>query len=86
MKKKTTQLRELFFGTKTFVLPGVCDGYEAKIVEASGFKACYMSGGRTSAAHGYPDAGVSYPYSGWEARASKLFEMAGEVARAVEKK
>ena len=58
MKKKTTQLRELFFGTKTFVLPGICDGYEAKIVEASGFKACYMSGGRTSAAHGYPDAGL----------------------------
>ena len=49
MNKKTTQLRELFFGNKTFVLPGVCDGYEAKIVQAAGFKACYMSGGRTSA-------------------------------------
>jgi 2,3-dimethylmalate lyase len=58
MKKKTTQLRELFFGNKTFMLPGVCDGYEAKIVQAAGFKACYMSGGRTSAAKGFPDAGL----------------------------
>lgn len=57
-KKKTTRLRELFFGDKTFVLPGVCDGYEAKIVQGAGFKACYMSGGRTSAAHGHPDAGL----------------------------
>ena len=57
MKKKTTLLRELFFGDKTFVLPGVCDAYEAKICQAAGFKACYMSGGRTSAAKGYPDAG-----------------------------
>lgn len=56
-KKKTTQMRELFFGKKLFVLPGIVDAYEAKIVEASGFKACYMSGGRTSAARGYPDAG-----------------------------
>lgn len=57
MQKKTKQLRELFFGKKTFVLPGVADAYEARIVQAAGFKAAYMSGGRTSAAHGYPDAG-----------------------------
>ena len=57
MKKKTTQLRDLFFGKKLFVLPGIVDAYEAKIAEAAGFKACYMSGGRTSAARGYPDAG-----------------------------
>ncbi len=57
MKKKTTMLRELLFGNKTVVYPGVCDGYEAKLCQAAGFKACYMSGGRTSAARGYPDAG-----------------------------
>jgi len=57
LKKKTTQMRELFLGNKLFVLPGIVDAYEAKIVQAAGFKACYMSGGRTSAARGYPDAG-----------------------------
>ncbi len=57
MKKKTTQLRELLFGNKTIVFPGVCDGYEAKHVQLAGFKALYMSGGRTSVAKGYPDAG-----------------------------
>jgi 2-methylisocitrate lyase-like PEP mutase family enzyme len=57
MKKRTTQLKELFLGNKIFVMPGIVDAYEAKIVEASGFKACYMSGSRTSAARGYPDAG-----------------------------
>jgi 2-methylisocitrate lyase-like PEP mutase family enzyme len=58
MTNKATRLRELFFSGKTFVLPGVCDGYEAKLVQAAGFKACYMSGGRTSASRGYPDAGL----------------------------
>lgn len=57
MKKKTTRLRGLFFGNKTVVLPGVCDSYEAKMVQLAGFQALYMSGGRTSAAKGYPDAG-----------------------------
>ncbi len=55
--KKTTRIRELFTGKKLFVMPGVVDAYEAKIVEASGFKAAYMSGGRTSSARGFPDAG-----------------------------
>jgi len=57
MKRKTTRLKELFSSKEIFVLAGVVDAYEARIVEASGFKACYMSGGRTSASRGYPDAG-----------------------------
>lgn len=57
-KKKTTQMRELFFGGKLFSMPGIVDGYEAKIVEGCGFKGAYMSGGRTSASRGYPDAGL----------------------------
>jgi 2-methylisocitrate lyase-like PEP mutase family enzyme len=55
--KKTTRFRELFSKPKLFSMPGIVDAYEAKIVEACGFNACYMSGGRTSASRGYPDAG-----------------------------
>ena len=50
MKKKTTRLRELIFSKEILVLPGVCDAYEANLAQASGFKAIYMSGGRTSVA------------------------------------
>lgn len=57
MKKKTTQLRELVFSPEILVLPGTADCCEAKLVEAAGFRACYMSGGRTSDARGYPDVG-----------------------------
>ena len=30
--------------------------------------------------HGWPDAGVSWPYSGWERRTEDLFRVAGDVA------
>ena len=36
--------------------------------------------------HGRPDAAVSWPYSGWEARTAKLYEVAAEVAKAMAKK
>jgi len=36
--------------------------------------------------HGRPDAGISWPYSGWEARTAKLYEVAAEVAKAMAKK
>ena len=32
MKKKSTKFHKLLFGKKTFVLPGVADAYEVKIV------------------------------------------------------
>lgn len=59
MKRKTTRLKELFFGGKLLVIPGVAgDAFEAKLVEAAGFEACYMSGGYTSVAYGYSDVGL----------------------------
>jgi len=58
MINKSSQLRRLFTRDKIFALPGVADAFEAKIVQAAGFEACYMSGGRTSAALGYPDIGL----------------------------
>ena len=59
MTKKTSQLRQLYTSKEIFVLPGVVNAFEAKIVQAAGFKACYMSGGRTSSAYGYPDVGFT---------------------------
>lgn len=60
MMKKTTQLRQLYLGPKLFVLPGVSNSFEAKLVQAAGYQACYMSGGRTSAGLcGLPDAGLT---------------------------
>lgn len=58
MKNKTKKIRELFFGKHFFVLPGVADAFETKMVEACGFKVCHMSGGRVSPAFGYPNAGL----------------------------
>jgi len=36
--------------------------------------------------HGYPAAALSWPYSGWQARAAKLYEVAAEVAKAMAEK
>lgn len=57
--KKTTKLKELFQRDKIFVLAGGACALHAKIAEAVGFEAAYMSGGCTS--HmilGVPDAGL----------------------------
>ena len=32
--------------------------------------------------HGWPDAGISWPYSGWEGRTAQLYEVCAEVAKA----
>lgn len=40
------------------VAPGVYDGITAKLVEAAGHKAAYMTGAATSASLGYPDFGL----------------------------
>jgi 2,3-dimethylmalate lyase len=57
--KKTTRLKELFNRDKIFILAGGACALHAKIAEAVGFEAAYMSGGCTS--HmilGVPDAGL----------------------------
>ena len=40
------------------VAPGVYDGITAKLVQAAGHKAAYMTGAATSASLGYPDFGL----------------------------
>jgi 2-methylisocitrate lyase-like PEP mutase family enzyme len=54
----TTGLRALLAGSDMLVAPFVCDGLQAKIAEAAGFHAVYMTGFGTAAARGYPDLGL----------------------------
>ncbi|HZU06592.1 MAG TPA: isocitrate lyase/PEP mutase family protein [Chloroflexota bacterium] len=57
--RKTTRLRELFYRPEILVLPGVCNALQARMVQAAGFEACYMSGGGTAnSLVGVPDAGL----------------------------
>lgn len=58
--KRTTVLRELIDGKEILTLVGGACALHAKIIEAVGFKAAYMSGGMTNALiFGLPDAGLS---------------------------
>lgn len=57
--KKSTRLKELILRPKIVVLPGTANCFEAKMMQAAGFEACYMSGGRTALGLcGLPDAGL----------------------------
>ncbi len=60
IKRKTTQLKELFKSPDIFVLAGGTNPLFAQMAEIAGFEAFYMSGGNTSA-HllGWPDVGVT---------------------------
>jgi len=58
--RKTPRLRELFYRPEILVLPGTCNALQARMVQAAGFEACYMSGGGTSnTLLGVPDAGFT---------------------------
>jgi methylisocitrate lyase len=52
----TTRLRELLSGDEIVVLPGAFNAISARLVEAAGFPAVYISGaGVTNALTGFPD-------------------------------
>jgi 2-methylisocitrate lyase-like PEP mutase family enzyme len=58
--RMTTRLRELFTQPQLFVLAGGINPIGAKMAEAAGFEAFYMSGGNTSAQQfGWADSGSS---------------------------
>jgi 2-methylisocitrate lyase-like PEP mutase family enzyme len=58
--RKTTRLRELFYRPEILVLPGACTALQARMVEAAGFEACYLSGsGTANSLLGVPDAGFT---------------------------
>ena len=58
--RASTRLRELLKGSHIVVAPGAYDGFSARLVEAAGFKAAYMTGAGTAASHlGQPDLGLT---------------------------
>ena len=58
MGESARRLREALGGPGMVVAPFVYDALQAKIAEACGFEAVYMTGFGTSAARGYPDLGL----------------------------
>ena len=52
------RLRERLAGPDLLVAPFVYDALQAKLAEAAGFEAVYMTGFGTAAARGYPDLGL----------------------------
>ena len=57
MASAGARLREMM-AKGLVVAPGVYDGITAKLVQAAGHKAAYMTGAATSASLGYPDFGL----------------------------
>ena len=56
---KRTKLRELIEGPEILTAPGAYDAFSAKLIEAVGFEAVYMTGFGTAAAMlGLPDIGL----------------------------
>ncbi|MEE8557626.1 MAG: isocitrate lyase/PEP mutase family protein [Myxococcota bacterium] len=58
MSEAARRLRESIEGSRTVLAPFVYDALQAKIAEAAGFEAVYMTGFGTAAARGYPDLGL----------------------------
>ncbi len=54
----TSRLRELINSGGMVVAPFVLNAFHAKIAEAAGFQAVYMTGSGTSAEKGFPDVGL----------------------------
>ena len=52
------RLRELLARGRLIVAPGVFDGLSARIAQAAGFEALYVSGGAIARSMGYPDIGL----------------------------
>ena len=58
--RQTTRLRQMLNAPGLIVAPGAYDGFSARLIEAAGFKAAYMTGAGTAASHlGQPDLGLA---------------------------
>jgi carboxyvinyl-carboxyphosphonate phosphorylmutase len=58
--RTTTQLRQMLTAPGIIVAPGAYDGFSARLIEAAGFQAVYMTGAGTAASHlGQPDLGLT---------------------------
>jgi 2-methylisocitrate lyase-like PEP mutase family enzyme len=58
MSEGRKRLRRALDGPNMVVAPFVYDGLQAKMAEAAGFAAVYMTGFGTAAARGFPDVGL----------------------------
>jgi carboxyvinyl-carboxyphosphonate phosphorylmutase len=69
--RASTKLRQLLQHPGIVVAPGAYDGFSARLIEAAGYEAIYMTGAGTAASHlGQPDLGLT-----------TLTEMASQAAR-----
>lgn len=68
-------LRQLLAAEEMVVAPGAYDGLTARLIEAAGFPAVYMTGAGASAAKGYPDYGLL--------TLTEMAEAAGVISRSV---
>ena len=58
--RATTRLRQMLQAPGIIVAPGAYDGFSARLIEAAGFEAVYMTGAGTAASHlGQPDLGLA---------------------------
>jgi carboxyvinyl-carboxyphosphonate phosphorylmutase len=58
--RATTRLRQMLKAPGVIVAPGAYDGISARLIEAAGFPAVYMTGAGTAASHlGQPDLGLT---------------------------
>lgn len=58
--RPTTRLRQLLARPRLLLVPGVWDALSARVVEAAGFEAVYLSGAAVAVGHlGLPDLGLA---------------------------
>ena len=74
--KPTRALRDALEGPEMLVAPFAWDGLQARLAQAAGFGAVYMTGFGTAAARGFPDLGLL--------TLSEMAENARALARSVE--
>jgi 2-methylisocitrate lyase-like PEP mutase family enzyme len=58
MSAAAQRLRQMLNGPGMVVAPFVFDAFQARIAQAAGFQALYMTGFGTAAARGFPDVGL----------------------------
>ena len=56
--QSTTRFRQMLNSGDMVVAPFILNAFHAKIAEATGFEAVYMTGAGTAAERGFPDVGL----------------------------
>lgn len=58
MSEVASRLRQMLGGSEMVVAPFIFDAFQARIAQAAGFQAVYMTGFGTAASRGFPDVGL----------------------------